>query len=295
MERTMASTSRGHAVIIAALLAALAAAGTSARAQADSVSSGAYGLLNDKWVANVGGFFFTTDMRANLNGQSSTHPEVDFDETFGKAGDSRRVRADALWRITPEHHVRFMYFDNSRVRSRVLDKDLEWGDYTFQLGARTEFTERTRVVQFAYEYAFWRRPTYEVAASVGVHYIRVDLQLSGIATFTDSAGNTTTASATTQANSLPAPLPVVGLRGGWVLNRDWYLDAQGQVFKTKSGAFDGHWSDLRVGLTWMFHRNFGLGLGYNRFTTKLDVDKDDFDGRLKTGYSGLQAYLTGTF
>jgi hypothetical protein len=29
--------------------------------------------------------------------------------------------------------------------------------------------------------------------------------------------------------------------------------------------------------------------------TNLDVRKNDFDGRLKSGYSGLQAYLTGTF
>jgi len=121
------------------------------------------------------------------------------------------------------------------------------------------------------------------------------LQLSGTATFTDSAGHTTTASATTKVSSLPAPLPVIGLRWGWVLHPDWYLDVQGQVFKVKVGEYDGRWSDLRAGVTWMFHRNIGLGLGYNRFTTTLDVEKNDFDGRLKTGYSGLQAYLTGTF
>jgi hypothetical protein len=45
----------------------------------------------------------------------------------------------------------------------------------------------------------------------------------------------------------------------------------------------------------MYHRNYGIGLGYDRFLTNLDVSKDDFDGRLKLGYSGLQAYLTGTF
>jgi hypothetical protein len=45
----------------------------------------------------------------------------------------------------------------------------------------------------------------------------------------------------------------------------------------------------------MFHRNYGVGLGYDRFATRVDVSKNDFDGRLKTSYSGLQAYLTGTF
>ena len=276
------------------LLLALLASGFAASATGQSLS-GADGLLNDHWVISLGGFFLTTDTRANLNGQSSINPDIDFDREFGKAADSRRIRADALWRVTPEHHLRLMYFDNSTVRSKALESDLQWGDYTFILGATAEFRQKTQVLELAYEYAFVRRPSYEVAASVGVHYMDTKLQLSGTATFTDSAGHTTTASATTKVSSLPAPLPVIGLRWGWVLHPDWYLDVQGQVFKVKVGEYDGRWSDLRAGVTWMFHRNIGLGLGYNRFTTTLDVEKNDFDGRLKTGYSGLQAYLTGTF
>ena len=37
----------------------------------------------------------------------------------------------------------------------------------------------------------------------------------------------------------------------------------------------GYWTDLRVGATWMFSRNFGVGLGYNWFGTRVDVEKSD--------------------
>ena len=43
----------------------------------------------------------------------------------------------------------------------------------------------------------------------------------------------------------------------------------------------------------MFGRHFGAGLGYNRFVTRLDVDRTSFTGQLRMGYSGLQLYLTG--
>ena len=36
----------------------------------------------------------------------------------------------------------------------------------------------------------------------------------------------------------------------------------------------------------MFHRNYGVGLAYNRFASNLDVTKSDFNGELKLGYSG---------
>jgi hypothetical protein len=276
------------------LLFVLLASGLAAPAMAQQMS-GAEGLLNDKWVFNLGGFFFATDTKAGLNGQSSTNPDIDFDNELGKPDDSRRIRADALWRITPEHHVRFMYFNNSVDRSRALSRDVHWGDYNFQTGSNLQLSQKTQVFELAYEYAFLRRPTYEVAANIGVHYMETKLKLSGTATFTNPSGVTTVASATTKESSLPAPLPVIGIRGGWVVGRDWLLEAQGQVFKLKVGDYDGNWTDLRASATWMFSRNFGVGLGYDRFTTKVDVSKNDFNGRLKTGYSGYQAFLTGTF
>jgi len=266
-----------------------------AASAADLPPSGAQGLLDDNWVVSVGGFAVTTQTKAQLNGHSSANPEIDFDHEFGDPGESTRVRADALWRITPEHHLRAMYFDNSNTRSKSLERDLHWGDDTFVLGASAQFTQKTQVFELAYEYAFLRRPTYELAAGIGVHYMETKLQLSGTARVTDANGNTSMASATSKVSSLPAPLPVIGLRGGWVLHQDWYLDAEGQIFKVKAGDYDGTWSDIRVGVTWMFARHFGVGLGYDRFTTRVDVKKNDFDGRLTTGYSGLLASLRGTF
>jgi hypothetical protein len=48
-------------------------------------------------------------------------------------------------------------------------------------------------------------------------------------------------------------------------------------------------------VTRMFGAHFGVGAGYNAFTTKLDANKDTFDGQLKWRYSGAQIFLTGAF
>jgi hypothetical protein len=255
------------------------------------------GLLNNSWVFNLGAFVYTSSLKANLNGASSENPEIDFDETFGDAGNATRGRADALWRITPAHHLRLMYFNNTSTRSRVLDQDVQWGDYTFLAGSRADLRQEYQVLSASYEYAFLRRPTYELTASLGVHFSETNLRISGTADFTgpDCASPPCTATAASKSSSLPAPLPVIGLRAGWVVAPNWYVDAQGQFFKVNINEYDGSWSDIRAGVTWMFHRNFGVGLGYNRFYTKLDVSKNDFNGRVKLGYSGAQAYLTGTF
>jgi hypothetical protein len=273
---------------------ALLAAGVAGSALAQSASL-AQGQLENALVLNVGAFVFQTEVKARVNGQAVFNPDVDFDQTFGRAKDANRIRADVLWRITPTHHARLLYFNNSQSRSRALANDVKWGDFTFEKDSNVSADTKYSITELAYEYAFMRQPGHEVAATIGVHYTEISLKLSGAAAITDPNGVTTRLAFTSKEASAPAPLPVIGLRAGWVVAPSWYVDAQGQYFKVKVGGVDGSVSDVRVGATWMFSRHLGIGLGYNRFITTVNVAKDSFDGRLRFGYSGLQTYLSGTY
>ncbi len=255
----------------------------------------AQGLLQEKLVLNLGGFIVGTDVTAHLNGSSSTNPDIDFDQTFGKGSDATRVRADALWRINPNHHLRFLYFGNKSTRARAIDRDIAWGDYTFHAGADVESRTEYEIYELAYEYAFYRTPNLEVSGSLGVHYMYLSQQLSGVATFTDANGVTSTAAFTKKENSVPVPLPVIGIRAAWAFAPQWVLEGQGQIFQADISGYDGRVTDLRGGVTWMFSRNFGAGVGYNRFTTRVETSKERFNGQVRLNYSGVQLYLTGAF
>jgi hypothetical protein len=274
-------------------VSAFVCAGALGAAQAQT--SPAQALLNNAFVGSLGGFIVSTDTTARLNGSSSTNPDIDFDETFGNGSDNTRIRADALWRITPVHHLRFMYFDNSTTRSRNIDRNVQWGDYTFQAGGLVEAETKFRIIELAYEYAFMRQANFELAGTLGVHYMDFKTRLSGNATISNGQGGTPVSGSVTRENSTPLPLPVIGLRGGWAVAPQWFLEAQGQFFKADFGDYDGRVTDLRASATWMFSQNFGVGLGYNRFITKVDVEKSSFNGQARVGYGGLQLFATGTF
>jgi hypothetical protein len=264
-----------------------------------TTASPAQHLLTDKIVINVGVFVLASNLTASLSGTATgtnINREVNFDDAFGTNSDATRVRADVLWRINPRHHVRFLYFDNAVTKTRTIDKDIAWGDYTFKANGQVTANNKFTVYELAYEYAFMRAPNYEVAASVGVHYEDISLRLSGNATVTLPDGTTsTTETFESKTSSLPAPLPVIGLRGAWAVAPNWYLDAQGQFFKFKVDAYDGNWWDLRAGVTWMYNRHLGVGAAWNKFIAHVDVDKTNFHGSLKTGYSGPLLYVTGAF
>jgi len=275
---------------VCALLAAGFANGAHAQAGGPAQT-----LLDGTVVGNIGGFIVGTDFKASLNGESTNNSQIDFDKTFGDGSDQTRIRADLLWRINPNHHLRFLYFDDSTRRKRVIDSDLAWGDNVFTAGGEVKLKTSLKIAELAYEYAFIRQPTFELNGSFGIHYMETAIKLSGDAIVTDSSGNSTAVSGSTKKGDVAAPLPVIGLRAGWVVAPNVYLDAQGQYFKASVSGYDGSVWDLRAGATWMFTPNLGLGIGYNRFHVNVKTEKNDFDGRLKVGYSGIQMFLTGAF
>jgi len=286
--RDLASSAFGR-VTAAALLCA------GAISAAHAQMSPAQALLNNTFVGSLGGFVVSTDTTARLNGSSSTNPDIDFDQTFGNGSDSTRIRADLLWRITPAHHLRFLYFDDRTNRSRVIDRNVQWGDYTFQAGGLVEAETKFRIFELAYEYAFLRQPDFELSGTLGVHYMDLKTRLSGNATISNGQGGVSAAGSASKDSSVPLPLPVVGIRAGWAVAPQIYLEGQGQFFKANIGDYDGRVTDLRASATWMFSPGFGVGLGYNKFITKVDVDKTSFNGAARVGYSGLQLFVTGTF
>ena len=265
-------------------------------AQADTPAED---LLKDRFNVDLGTFVVGSNLNGSLTGTANTDKQnINFDKVFGTDADQTRWRADVLWRITQRQHLRFMYFDNNISRTRPIDQNLAWGDYTFVAGGEVTAQQKFQVYELSYEFAFLRADNYEVVASGGIHYDDLTLKLSGNASLTVDTPTGPVQQATTfstKQSSVPVPLPVLGLRGDWAVSDHVYLDGSVQVFKLSYQGIDGNWSDLRAGAAWMFNHHFGLGIGYDRFATHIDLNKGSFNGRLNVGYSGVLIYARGGF
>jgi hypothetical protein len=277
----------------------LAQASSAAEMLSNAANSPAENLLNDRFVVALGGFVVSSKINGSLSGNANTSGEnTDFDKRFGTDADQTRLRIEVLWRITPRQHLRFSYFNHAVQRTRAIDQDLAWGDYTFLAGGQVTAEVKFRVYELNYEFAFLRRQNYEIVAVAGMHLDDLTLKLSGNASLTvDTPMGPVEQAATftTKSSSVPAPLPVVGFRADWAVSPHVYLDASAQVFAVSYQGIDGNWSNLRAGATWMFSDHFGIGLGYDRFVTHVDLSKLSFNGRLNFGYQGLLLYLKGGF
>ena len=271
-------------LVLPAIFVAAGAVSFSAPAQ----SADSTGLLDDTVSVSLGTFLLSTDSRVTLNGSAGTPgSEVDLARDLGFE-DVNRFRVDGTWRFFKRHKLRVMYFTTNQHADKNITRDLTIGDTTYPASANLQSTNSTTIAELAYEYAFWRGDTFEVTGSAGIHTVKFKLGVGGSGTINGQTGQFSTETATATA-----PLPVIGLRGLWQFSPQWYFDGQAQYFALNVNNVDGHISDLRAGVTRMFGAHFGVGVGWNQFVTKVNLEKYSFDGSLRWRYSGALLYVTG--
>lgn len=245
--------------------------------------------LNGSFYVAVGTFAFKADTELRIDGDAGQQGTVvDWERDLG-LGDRNSFRVDAFWRIADRHKLRAMYFENNRSASRTLERDISIDGGSFPADALVEVRLETRIIELAYEWAFLKRESYEVSATAGIHQTQLvpslEIRASGDGVIVNQSAKA----------KLDAPLPVFGVRGMWHLGRNFYLDAHAQYFYLSFDGSDGALSDLRAAITWNPRNWFGVGLGYNRFATDVDVDRDNFEGKLDWTYQGPQAFFIATF
>jgi len=238
-------------------------------------------FLNDRFHVGLGSYIVNTDTELQLDGAAGAGTPVNWEETFG-GGDTTRFRIDGQWRFADRHKARFMVFNSSRSESATLNEDIDFGGETYPVNARVDAEFQFDIYELAYEYAFLRRDTYEVAASFGVHYTTLTAELKAKA----STSSGTISADLKEEGSVDLPLPVFGLRGTWGLPHNFWLDAGAQYFALSIDEYDGSVQDYRVGLIWQPKKWLGIGLGYNVFRVDVDVDRKNFKGSLDWQYDG---------
>jgi hypothetical protein len=258
---------------------------------ASPAKAGGTDLLSDPFFLSLGGYLVDSDTRMRVDGKGGEQgTPIDWERTFG-GGDVTRFRVDAQWRFADRHKLRVMWFNSDRSASRTVEREIDWGDETFPVGAKVKGEIKYDIYELAYEYAFFKRETYEISGSIGAYYAQWDASLS--ATITNPDGSN-------QRNakgdaSLDAPLPVLGLRGQWALPYDLSIDVSGQWFAVSLDQYSGNLQDYRGTLTWQPKPWLGIGLGYDWFSAHGDADSDSFHGNLDWTFQGPMLYYSASF
>jgi len=239
-------------------------------------------VINSKVDVSAGIFLLNTDTTLRVDGTDRTGTDFNLERDLGLTG-TNSFRVDGFWRFATRHKIRFEYFDEVRSADHTIDKEIIFGNTTFPVDTQLSARVKQVTIEAAYEYAFLRGETYELAGSLGVHDMYYKLSASAV-------GETTNASASARAD-VNGPLPVIGLHYLWQFTPDWNLDALLELFMVKVNPYDGNLQNYSVSVAYMPTKHFGAGLGWNEFILRAGVNSSDFNGHMSFRYGGLRLFI----
>ena len=161
----------------------------------------------DRSSIHLGAYVANFDTTIRLtSGMSGSGTIVDVEDDFGLDNSSTNVMFHIDYRFRPRHRVDFAYYDLSRDGSNVMERDIEFGDVTFPVGATVVSKFDYRIGKLTYSYSVLQNRQVDLALATGFY----------IADFDYRATNFETGEAEGDDDLIPVPL--IGLRGAYMFN-----------------------------------------------------------------------------
>ncbi len=248
----------------------------------------------EKFYFEGGAFFPAFDTKVRVDNKNiSEGSDVDLENDLDFKSRETTFHLGGYWRFFSRHRIGLAYLRFSRDGSAILNKEITIGDEVFPVGANVASEFKLKVIPISYMYSFMKREKFELAGGIGLHWYRIDFKAAGNTSVgTEDLDHNVTAKAN-------VPLPLLGLRFDYHFTPKWSAGLLGEVFWLNTGSdtfkFSGSLVNLRLSTQYWFFNNVGLGAAINYFNLNVDVEDDDWKGKLDYSYWGPQVYVAVRF
>ena len=246
--------------------------------------------MDESFRLDLGGFFQSFDTVVSVGSSAGGDGSIiDLEKEFN-LGNQTTFRLDGRWRFGRHGSLLFGYRGWSRSADKTLEKEIDFGDQTFQVGAEVELRQRVHIADLYYAYSFVNTGRFETGLMLGFTGLFNKLSLD--ASVTGPGGGAT---ATRQQDNLTIPMPSFGAYVGVTILPRLFIEASVRGFPTITvNNYSGNHIDVRAGAVFFFTKNFGLGVKYQY--ADLEVSRSNAPRvTLDYRYNGPVAFLTAAF
>lgn len=264
--------------VVAGILAAGMMAGSVSAAEDEAA---AY-AFPDKYMLRFGAYIVDgSNTQFSLAGDLGLGAVVDFQKDLG--GESRNTipRIDAYYRFNPRHRINFTAFSIDREGTRTLAIDVVINDELFSANETLYSNIKYTLYKLGYAYSFYHSPKVELSMTAGLNITSYDLK------FESSAGNKI------ESAGFTAPLPMFGLHMGYAITPKWSVSYLTEAFFIEyEDKIRGSLLNYELTTEYKLFKHFAIGAGLARMGTSVEVDDDDYRGKVTDSYRGYRVFGT---
>lgn len=243
----------------------------------------------DQYWMHLEGFRPNISSYARADALETTRPgsEISFEDDLGFS-DTKTLPSVLLgMRFLDHWRVDFQYYSLKRDSSRVIDREINWGDTVFPVSTQLSSNFDSSIYQLAVGYSFIQSTEAELGVAVGLHITDFKLALA-------SAG-TVNVAANAEAKDALAPLPTLGIYGNYAFSPAFGVRARADLLSLKYGDYDGSLTNVELAFDWRFSPNFGVGVGYRYVDYDLEVTSSSWNGAVNYKFNGPFVFLEAAF
>jgi len=253
---------------------------------------GIHPLQSDRFVIGLGGF--APDLSGEFSVDSSTGEDgtdVDFQDDMG-LDDSATLPAAAIhWRLSNKSRIQGEYFNIGQSHRAVLGRDINIGDVEFEIGADLKSDMRIDIARVFYGYSFVKNDKAELGAGAGLHYINMDISVSGQA----RVNGIETPKVETGVDEW-AILPNVGAYANYAFSPKWITTARVDWISVNIDKYSGGLWNVEAALQYQMLKHVGIGLAYRYIDFNVGIEEDGkADIEAEIAYSGPMLFFTANF
>ena len=280
-------------VLVLVAIAMLAAMPALAQSVVSASDREAMRGFPDKWWFSLGTFLPTFETKVRLNGETSTGTDIDFEKDLGLDNNLTAFEFTGFYRFGDHARINLTYVPWSRERTQTIDKEIQWGDVTYDAGATIHSKEKMQMLNIIYRYSFINNGKVTFGVNGGVSSLWSKAELSGEGTI---SGGGTASGTIMEKNDVIFPIPVIGVHFDMMLTKRLLWRAEGGYFAANVSGYDGHISVLGTSIAYFLTGNVALGAGFasDMYNVKKSGDNGD-DVKVRYGFSGVTAYAQFVF
>ena len=246
--------------------------------------------LQDKYWIEVSAYFPSVDTNADVARQGAAGTDIDLEGELGLDSHETLPAVYAGWRFTDRFTLAGEYYALDRNGSRVLSRDINFGDSTFPAQLEVNSKMHSDVYRVTLGYSFIKNDQAELGAALGLHATDFSLSVTG----QSRIGNATGLQNDRQHTKFLAPMPTLGVFGTFEPMPKVIMTGRADYMSLKIGDYDGSIFNGQAAIGYRVWRNVDLGVSYRYVKYKLYVDKR-LQTHLDYRFSGPSVFVRAGF
>ncbi|HKA58123.1 MAG TPA: hypothetical protein VKD28_05875 [Gemmatimonadales bacterium] len=205
-----------------------------------------------------------------VDGSNGNGTDVDAEDDLGLETRRLEPRFAVRWRPGRRHELEVGYQFARRSSTRVLDRDITFGDSTYNVGGDVGTKFNSDQAFFAYRFAFLAKPRTQVGLAIGAGALFLDAALDAMG----SGGQVQYS----ESQKITGPLGSLGLYGRFLSGDRWSWEAEARYVRISIDRFTAQVAEGGGAVRYSAWSHVTVEGGYGVSAIKLDIDPTTSSG-----------------